>query len=240
MRKVRILSVMKNKFDGRHLRAWRNARGIRQAALAEALGRDQAVISRIENSVQPISEEQLARAAALLDATPEELLKPPPATIGELRDRGPGNTAPAIDAPPLAPRHEAPRDVPLHGTAAGSERGSFEIGNTVDYVRRPPGLAGAKNAYALQVVGDSMAPRYENGDLIYVHPDRVPRRGDDIVFTVRNGEHAEGESFVKRLVSRSSDKLVVEQYNPPQETAWEAKYVIRVHKVMRNHELYGV
>ncbi|WP_109796353.1 XRE family transcriptional regulator [Minwuia thermotolerans] len=231
---------MKKKFDGRHLKAWRNARGLKQADLADAIGRVSAVISRIENGVQPINEDQLARAAALLDATPEELLKPPPATVKELRDRGAGNTAPAFGTPAIGSRHEAPRDVPLHGTAAGSFRGAFEIGNTVDYVRRPAGLAGAKNAYALQVVGDSMAPRYEHGDLIYVHPDRVVRRGDDIVFTVKADEHAEAESFVKRLVSRSSDKLVVEQYNPPQETTWEARLVIRCHKVMRNHELYGV
>ena len=106
------------------------------------------------------------------------------------------DSAPAVPAPA-----SLPRDVPLRGIAVGGDDGSFEFnGEIVDYVLRPPGIARARDVFAVYVVGDSMAPRYEEGDLVFVHPGRPPHSGCDVLVELLEEETEPGPCLIKRLV----------------------------------------
>ncbi|MDX1401067.1 MAG: S24 family peptidase, partial [Kiloniellales bacterium] len=119
------------------------------------------------------------------------------------------------------------QDLPISGIAlggtpenpqpnTGDDRFYFN-GLTIGYLRRPPGLYGAKGAFALYVMGDSMAPRHEAGDLIYIDPHRPVKEGDYVVIELHpgresgsgtladfdDGQFEAGPAFVKRLVKRS-------------------------------------
>jgi phage repressor protein C with HTH and peptisase S24 domain len=109
------------------------------------------------------------------------------------------------------------RDVPVRGTAVGGDGGDFTFnGDVVDLVRRPPGLVGTANVFALYVHGDSMSPRFEAGDLIFVNPARPPTPGCDVVVEMapKPGETT-GPCYIKRLLRRTADKVVLRQFNPP-------------------------
>jgi phage repressor protein C with HTH and peptisase S24 domain len=109
------------------------------------------------------------------------------------------------------------RDVPVRGTAVGGDGGDFTFnGEVVDMVRRPPGLAGAAAVFALYVHGDSMSPRFEAGDLIFVNPARPPTPGCDVVVELapKPGDSV-GPCYIKRLVRRTADKVLLRQFNPP-------------------------
>lgn len=127
--------------------------------------------------------------------------------------KAPANLGSAVTVPPIA---TLPRDVKVLGVAAGGDRGSFVFnGDIVDYVRRPPGLAGASQAFGIYVTGDSMEPKFSPGDLIFVNPARPPRLGDFVVVEmVAERDGAPGPAWLKRLVLRTSTKLVVGQFNP--------------------------
>lgn len=150
-------------------------------------------------------------------------------------------------APPNRPTVAVPatanlqRDVPLRGVAVGGEDGSFEFnGEVVDYVLRPPGIARARNVFAIYVVGSSMAPRYEEGDLVFVHPDRPPLNGCDVLVELHD-EAEPGTCLIKRLVGRTPSKLLLEQYNPRRrDIEIPLKRVRLVYRILTAAELLGV
>ena len=141
----------------------------------------------------------------------------------------------------LPATQEMPRDVPVLGTAAGGSTGAFQLSDAVvDYVRRPPGLAGAVDVYAIYVAGDSMAPEHKDGELRFVHPHRPIRPGDAVVVQIRGDPHEPPQAYLKRLLRRTSDRLLVEQLNPRNVVEFEANSVISLHKVLTLNELFGI
>ena len=146
-------------------------------------------------------------------------------------------------APPDLPGPSSfPRDVPVRGIAVGGADGHFEFnGEIVDYARRPPGISGAKNVFAIYVRGSSMAPRFEEGELVFVHPDRPPLPGCDVLLELQAAEGEAGHCFVKRLVRRTGSKLVLAQFNPPRDDIEIPLARVRgLFRILTPSELFGV
>ncbi len=171
-------------------------------------------------------------------------LDPRPESAAPARPRG--RPAPPADAgggrPVAVPAvADMPRDVPVIGNVEGGADGSFVMnGERIDVVRRPPGVASAIHAFALYVVGTSMSPRYEEGDLIYVHPDRPPRPGDDVVIELHGTAGEAGRSYIKRLVRRGGRQVTCRQFNPDREVNYETRDIRRIYRILTAAELLGV
>lgn len=141
----------------------------------------------------------------------------------------------------IPPLSQLPRDVEVLGVAVGGDDGVFMFnGSIADYVRRPPGIAAADQVFGLYVVGDSMAPRFEDGDLIYVHKGRRPAVGNDVVVELHGQDGQAGQCFVKRLRRRTGDRVVLHQFNPEREIEFPAAQVRQVYKILTTAELLGV
>lgn len=154
----------------------------------------------------------------------------------------PSEVRPANGVSVPSPGH-LPKDVPVLGTVAGSElgKGAFQLTpEIVDYVRRPTGLAGAADAFALFVEGESMAPRFEPGDLVFVHPHRKPRNGDYVVIEEPDSNNGGPRGFIKRLIAITQTHIRTQQFNPPAEIAFVVRPGLRVMKVILDGELYGL
>ncbi|MEM1149217.1 MAG: helix-turn-helix domain-containing protein [Pseudomonadota bacterium] len=141
---------------------------------------------------------------------------------------------------PLPSFRDLPKDVPVYGSASGSpdgnENGAWQLStDEVDWVRRPPGLATAREAYAVYITNESMVPRFKPGELAYVHPQRTPGPGDDVIVQVLRGEHDQPETYIKTLVKYTSDGIVCEQYNPKMTVTFPRTSI--VHRVMTTDEL---
>ena len=132
-----------------------------------------------------------------------------------------------------------PLDIPVYGVAAASVVGCFVIDGQIDVVRRPPGLAQARNIYALYVHGESMFPRHRSGDLIFVSPDRPPRSGDDVVVQTRNHPGDVIQSWLKEFDHSTEDVVLVRQLNPASTIEFRQDTVVSVHRVLSMRELFG-
>lgn len=146
-----------------------------------------------------------------------------------------------------------PRDIPVLGTAEGAaepvntngqasmiETIEFSLQNEVEWRARPTSLATRRDVYALYVTGDSMIPRHDAGDLIYVDPHRPPSIGDDVVLQLRGGGEDGSEivrAMIKRLVRRGGEWVELEQFNPPMTFKLQSDRVARMHRVLRLNEL---
>lgn len=135
------------------------------------------------------------------------------------------------------------RDVRVLGLASCGEDGLFELnGQILDLVPRPPRLVGVKNAYALYVDGESMVPWRKPGQLVYVHPDMPPNIGDYVVVEMHPDKKGETvrRAYIKLLVRRTADKLVLEQYRPAEQISLPMKRVRAIHRVVDWSELLGI
>ena len=100
----------------------------------------------------------------------------------------------------------------------------------IDWVIRPDPLISVEKAFAVHVVGDSMEPRIEHGERVYVNPALPPRRGDDVLL-VNDNEPGTWKALVKRLDRWDTDNWHVRQYSPAKEFTlkkrdWPKAFVI--------------
>lgn len=141
----------------------------------------------------------------------------------------PTNQISVIEAPPMGRR-----DVPVFGKAQGGDGGVFEFnGEVLGWEDRPPMLEGVSSAYAVYVDGDSMYPRYKAGETVWVNPNKVPAREDDVIIQLRpitEGDAPRG--FIKEFVGWRENKLVVMQHNPSGEISYERWEVLSVHPIV--------
>jgi phage repressor protein C with HTH and peptisase S24 domain len=129
--------------------------------------------------------------------------------------------------------------VPVLGSAAGALAGSMTLSNEpVEWVRRPDGLAHVPDAYALYVVGNSMASRYLPGDVIFVHPHKPCRTNDVVVIQIQNGEGGHVTSYLKIYGGVDGDDLLVSQFSDSTKIRFKLAYIKAIHRVMTNNELY--
>ncbi|WP_244537418.1 XRE family transcriptional regulator [Methylobacterium pseudosasicola] len=231
---------------GNVIKEARKARSITQAQIAAEFGITRNAVTIWETSDSGPQRDRLPRLAdflgidlsaamrgemLFLDGPPVEPLKPQPNV------RRPSKPQ-KIDLPKL----NGPRDVPVLGTGVGGDEGDFRFnGQTIDYAPRPPGIEGKKDVFVVYVVGDSMVPRFEDGDPAYVDPHRRPKNRDYVVVELKGESEVEpGDAFVKRLVRRSGGKIVVEQFNPAKELVFAEADVARLHRVIPWTELIGI
>lgn len=113
-------------------------------------------------------------------------------------------------------RAEERGDLPVYASVEGGAGAIVITNEPIDYVRRPAPLSSVRNGYACYVIGDSMSPAYEQGDLLLIHPARPVRPGDDCVF-VRDQSDGSQQALVKRLLRIAAEKWRVRQFNPPRD-----------------------
>lgn len=170
-----------------------------------------------------------------------------------LTGRGEMKRAGAADMPVKAGAKEPPRpqdlniksferDLPILGAASCGEDGLFEFnGQTLDYARRPPRLINVKDAYALWVQGDSMAPWREHGELVYVNPHQPPKITDYVVVQMKGKEQGFTHgAYIKRLVRRTEKEIRLLQYNPRKEITLPTSKVQKIHRILDWSELMGI
>lgn len=107
-------------------------------------------------------------------------------------------------------------DLPVYASAEGGGGAIIITNEPIDFVRRSEPLISVRDGYGCYVIGDSMSPAYEQGDLLLVHPGRPVRQGDDCIFVRDQGDGSQ-HALVKRLLRISPEKWRVRQFNPPKD-----------------------
>lgn len=237
------------------LKRRRHAAGMSQRQLSEAAGLNDSAVKKIESggvthprmdTLSALAKALGCSVADLMGPMAEELTnlpQPLPTTVSPIREAhnfGPTEILAdhVVSIPPVS---LMPKDVPVLGVAVGGDDSDFEFnGQIVDYVRRPPGLAGVQGAFGVYVMGTSMEPRYEEGELVYVHPGRPARPGDDVIIEMFNGDEdgRSGNCYIKRLLKKAGGNYVCRQYNPARDDlVYPVDRVKKVHRIMTAADL---
>lgn len=215
---------------------WSRRAGTTASNITRMLTRKDASIPRVDTLRKLV-------AAAPADIPPPDFgakqdAPPAPAMPIEMDDGQPFRPVPMPSPATLR------KGLPVYGVAAchnGDFEGGFELnaGEVVDRVAYPPALVNVKSAYAIYAVGSSMEPRYEEGELVYVHPGKPPSPGCYVVVQLKP-DHDGGpvEAFIKRLVRRTSEKVVLEQFNPARTVEIPLGRIYAMHRILNGNELF--
>lgn len=180
------------------------------AEISQKIGRNHAYLQQfLERGVpREIPERLRPLLAAALGVTETELRAPDnivlrrfaPATVAMAR---PDEASPA-------------RDLPIYASAQGGPSGMLVTPEPIDWTPRPRPLQHVANAFGIYVVGDSMAPAYRHGDMVFVHPSLPPLRGDDVLLTKHRADR-EMVAMVKQLQGWNERHWRLKQWNPARE-----------------------
>ncbi len=249
----------------------RRRRGLTQDSLGKLVGTGRSQIVKLERGERRLTVEWMRRLARALECHPADLLssEPEAGEMGDagmetsfaseragtvLRERQhPRSYSPEPDfapqsgeaAPasvPVPPTASLQRDVEVRGVAVGGDDSCFEFnGEVVDRVRRPPGIAGASNVFAIYVVGQSMSPRFEEGEIVFVHPGRPARSGCDVIVELHGHDGDPGQCYIKRLVKKTPTRTVLQQFNPARDDiAFDNDNIRAMYRILTASELLGV
>lgn len=194
--------------------------------------------------------ERLDRLAQVLGTTSEWLLRG--GNEGEAEARAATARASVktevaasdVGDPRLAFHGQQPlKALPLLGTALGGSLDDLDenvdlvelhLGEVLEYLRRPASMANDPDAYALTVLNDSMAPKFEAGDAVAISPRTPVSIGDYVIVQLRCPQ-LEDERItmvlIKRLVRRTAAHVELEQFNPPINFKVDIKRVACMHHV---------
>jgi phage repressor protein C with HTH and peptisase S24 domain len=119
--------------------------------------------------------------------------------------------------------------VPLYGWAgaASDERLTFAEQTLLGAVPRHPNQMNVRGAFALRTHDESMIPRYEPGELVYLAPNQWPSREQDCVLVT-----VEGFGYLKRFIKRADGVITLHQLNPDKDLSFDVKQVAAMHAVV--------
>ncbi|MHC1549424.1 S24 family peptidase [Phyllobacterium sp. K27] len=189
------------------------AKGLTLKDLSLHIGKNHAYMQQfIERGVPvKLKEDDRYKLAGLLELPEAELGAPISAQTQQV-PRTPGFKPEIVPGKQLV----GERNFPVYAAAMGGDGHAIITFDAIEYVKRPSILENVKDAYGVYIVGDSMDPVYEPGDMALIHPHLPPARGKDVVlFHVPPAQEA--ECIIKRLVGFNDQDWKLKQYNPAKE-----------------------
>ncbi len=171
--------------SGQRITKLRKERDLQQKEVAAAIGMNRIVLNRIELGKRPLRDDEAVALADFFHVTTDYLLK--------------GVTA--------QPRDKKGVRIPVLGrVVAGIPIEAVE--EILDYEEITPELAATGEFFALQVKGDSMLPKLEEGDVVIVKKQADVETGD-IAIVLVNGD----EATIKQ-VKKVTGGIMLYGFNP--------------------------
>lgn len=208
------------------LQELRETNGLSQQQLADALSAmgarwTQADVSRIETGKIRPTIDRIRQAADYFGVTQGTLL-------GEKENK---ESIRKILQPRVEQRIAesfGPTSVPILGHANGSsEAVMLNINEPIGEAPQHPNQKGQKNSFALYARGESMSPRYMQGELVYAIMGQSPLPGADCIIEMMNGE-----AYLKQYAKSTDKEIICRQLNPAKEWKRPRSEVRAIHRVV--------
>jgi phage repressor protein C with HTH and peptisase S24 domain len=129
---------------------------------------------------------------------------------------------------PKPPKH---RMLPVYGAAQGGVGFDItDVRESIDSIEAPPYLQNSVDAYAVYVAGNSMSPRFNAGEVVFVHPGKPFKANDSVIvqFVNDKADHA----IIKTYKKMDEKKIFLSQFNPVKTITFQRSQVKCIHKII--------
>lgn len=181
-----------------NVKKFRDEQKLSQQQLADRVGVSQPTIALIENGGSKTTK-YIFRLAKVLGVT-----------VTDLDPTALRNTLPAPSNSQNSPDE---KDFPIYSAVEGGSGSIIVSWDPMEWSVRPGPLLNIKGGYGMYVVGDSMFPAYDAGDVALINPYLPPAPQRNAVF-FRTDAGGSSEGLIKRIVKITPNEWVVEQWNP--------------------------
>lgn len=215
---------------GERIKNARERCGLSQAKLARLVGRSQSAVAEWETGESAPRRDIVPKIAVALEVSEEYL------ELGGLTDR---------DAPYRggddhrgARKDSAQIDRDAEGCVYASIQGKqglhiVDFNHVIEHRPKPARWRNVRDLYAFHIVDDGLSPRLRQGELIWVHPGRQPRPGEEAVFVEREPQTGVRTAMVRLFTGATPTRHIVHQLNPDKEveipkTNWDAQLIVAI------------
>jgi len=105
----------------------------------------------------------------------------------------------------------------------------IDMDRALDHIDRPSFLLSASNAYAVYVGGESMAPRFRSGEIVYVDPAVPIRSGGDVV--VQMSDKNKLTAIVKEYSHSDDYQIYLKEFTSREQVPIEKFRVTSIHLI---------
>lgn len=203
----------------------REQKGLSQAQLGVMVGRDQTLISKLENGHIDFDMTMADKLSEIFDVP-----------LSNLRIGLPKNKRSILNTNLLQPRIAESMDrtdfgpdmLPILGYAnASSSATMLSFDEPLGYEPRHPNQRGIKNAFFLKVYDESMMPRYNPEERVAVNGSTMPLPKKDCIVEMANGER-----YLKQFIKITTKEIICRQFNPDREWKRPIEEVKAIHAVV--------
>lgn len=211
---------------GDRIKDSRKKAGISQAELARLVGRSQSAVAEWETGGTEPRRNIVEKIAAVLDVSPLWLEVGGVVEAGRLYEPYSGEEGGFVEG------GQTLNDPgPVYATMAGGDGEQVVTSDIVEYRPKPSKWSNVKGLYGFYVISDSMEPRINAGELVWVHPNRRPAPGQEAVFTRRGSNANASHAVLKVYVGQTPAFWIVKQYNPEKEdelskAEWDCQLIV--------------
>lgn len=182
------------------IKALRTATGIKQIELCKALGITQGALSGWENERYEPDIDSIKKLADIFEVSVDYLL----GRVDNNLELPSDACAPFIKVPVLG---KIPAGVPIEA-----------IEDIVGHIDIPESMAlGGKSFFALKIKGDSMTPKYEDGDIVLFEKTSTCDNGTDCAVMVN------GDDATFKRVEIKENGIMLKPMNPQYDTTFYTK-----------------
>lgn len=128
-----------------------------------------------------------------------------------------------------SPENRPGAEVPLFGGVDTPEGWMLSLSpaQQLGRVMGHPAQATARRAFAVEIVDETMSPRFEMGEIAYVIAGQMPRRGGDCVL-----EMHDRTARVLQFVERTERQVIFRQLNPPRQVIKQPSDKLKIHAIV--------
>ncbi|KXJ56559.1 MAG: hypothetical protein AXW12_00570 [Thalassospira sp. Nap_22] len=123
-------------------------------------------------------------------------------------------------------------DLPVYGVPAGMDGIDLDMSDPVAFTGRPPMLYGNKRGFAVYMNGESMSPRFDHGEMLWIDPVQPPQIGDYVLSVTQDGF-----AIPRQLVAVDSEKITLLARNEERESTEQRDRIRHIYKIVGSRAL---
>ena len=117
------------------------------------------------------------------------------------------------------------RMLPVYGSAEDFDM--IDLQEPIDSIETPPYLLNTIAAYAVYVAGETMVPRFNPGEIAFVHPGKPFKANDSVIVQLKTDN-----AVLKTFQKIDDNEIILSQFSTSETVTYQRDNVKAVHKII--------